>query len=133
MEISPEKSEMMAFLRQDPVRCKIIVNNKCLPQVNNFKYLGCEIFFQNEKDTQQKLAKFAQILGILNNICKPTLVQKFAGITVYNALVLPILLYEREIWNLRKKDKKRLTSIEIKFFRPPPFLTTKEMRKFWKS
>jgi hypothetical protein len=30
MEISPEKSETMAFLAQDQVRCKIIVDNKCL-------------------------------------------------------------------------------------------------------
>jgi len=27
MEISPEKSETMSFLGQDPVRCKIIVDN----------------------------------------------------------------------------------------------------------
>jgi len=30
MEISPEKSQTMTFLVQDPVRCKIVVNNKCL-------------------------------------------------------------------------------------------------------
>ena len=44
-EISPEKSETKAFLGQDPVRCKIIVvGNKCLQQVRNFKYFGSEIF-----------------------------------------------------------------------------------------
>jgi hypothetical protein len=34
MEISPEKSETMGLLGQDRVRCKIVVNNKCLQQVN---------------------------------------------------------------------------------------------------
>jgi hypothetical protein len=29
MEILPENSEMMAFLGQDPARCKIIVDNIC--------------------------------------------------------------------------------------------------------
>jgi hypothetical protein len=43
-----------------------------------------------EKDIQQKLVKFAQILGILNTF-KPTLVQKSLGINVYNALNLPTL------------------------------------------
>ena len=43
MEISPEKSETMAFLGQDPVRYKIVVDNKCLQKIKNFKYLGCEI------------------------------------------------------------------------------------------
>jgi len=58
MEITPEKSEMMAILRQDQIRSKIIVNNKCLQEINNFKYLDCEFFYQNEKDIQQKLARF---------------------------------------------------------------------------
>jgi hypothetical protein len=57
MEISPEKSEMIAFLGQDLVRSEIIVGNKCLQQVKIFKYLGCEISYENEKDFQQKLAK----------------------------------------------------------------------------
>ena len=30
-----------------------------------------------KKDIQQKLAKFVQILGILTNIFKPNLVQKY--------------------------------------------------------
>jgi hypothetical protein len=54
----------MAFLGKDPVTCKIFVENKHLQQVRNFKYLGCEISYENEKDIQQKLAKFPQILGI---------------------------------------------------------------------
>jgi len=40
MEISPEKYEMMAFLGQDPVKCKIVVDNKCLKKLKKFKYLG---------------------------------------------------------------------------------------------
>jgi hypothetical protein len=82
------------------------VNNKCLQQVNNFRYLGCDFFYQNEKDIQQKLEKTAQILGILNNTLQPTLVQKFSGIKVNTALVLPILLYGSKIWTLRKKHIK---------------------------
>jgi len=48
MEISSEKSGTMAFLEQDPVRCKIVVANKCL-QAKNFKYFGCEIYYEYEK------------------------------------------------------------------------------------
>jgi len=39
---------MVAFLGQVLIRGKIIVDNKCL-QVKNFKYLGCEISYENEK------------------------------------------------------------------------------------
>jgi hypothetical protein len=48
------------------------VDNTCLQQVKNFKYLGCEISYENEKYIQQKLAKFAQTVGILKNTFKPT-------------------------------------------------------------
>jgi hypothetical protein len=38
-------------------------------------------------------------------------------VEVYNALALPVFIYGCEIWSLRQKDKKRLISMEIKFFR----------------
>ena len=43
MEISPENSETMVFLRHCSVRCKIVVDNKGLRQVDNFKKFSCEI------------------------------------------------------------------------------------------
>jgi hypothetical protein len=110
MEISPEKSEMMAFLGQDPVSCKFIVDNKCL-QVKNFKYLNCEISYENEKDINQKPANFSQTL--LNQL----VFQKYSRIKVYNTLALPVFLYGSEIWTLRQKDKRQLTSIKMQFFR----------------
>jgi hypothetical protein len=56
LETSPEKTETMTFLGQDPVRCKIVVDNKCLREVKNFEYLFCEISYENEKFIQQKRA-----------------------------------------------------------------------------
>jgi hypothetical protein len=96
-------SDTMTFLGggggRGPVRCKIVVDNKCL-QGNNFKNLG----YEKEKGTQQKLAKSAQILGILNNALKQTLVEKVQRIKVYNTLALPIILYGNEVWTLKEKD-----------------------------
>jgi hypothetical protein len=40
---SPEKSETMSFMVQDPAECKIVEDNKCLQKVRNFKYVGYEI------------------------------------------------------------------------------------------
>jgi hypothetical protein len=79
MEISPgKKSETMALLGQDTVRCKIVVQNKCLKQIKNFKYIRCEIPYQNEKQNiQQKLANFLKYCELLNRNFQPTLVQKF--------------------------------------------------------
>ena len=79
-----------------------------------------------------KLAKFAQILGILNNTSNQ-LGPNFSRMKVYNAPVLHIFLHGSETWTLRKKDKKRLTSIEMKFFRTAGYtlFDHKGMNKFW--
>jgi hypothetical protein len=68
--MSPEKLQTVAFLGQDPVRRKIVVDNKCLQQVKNFEYFGFEILYKYGEDIQQKLATFSHILGIVNNTCK---------------------------------------------------------------
>ena len=89
--------------------------------------------FSYEKDTQQTLTKFVQLLRNQNKTFKPALVQKFSRIKVYNILAVPSL-YGSEIWTLRKRDKNRLTSIEMNSFseelRGTPYLTTKERRRF---
>jgi hypothetical protein len=94
---------IVAFLGQDPVRCKIVVDNKCLQHAENFKYRGCETSNGKEKDIQRELAKLSQILGNINNTFKPKLVQKFSRIKAHNVLPLPILVHESEFWTLRKK------------------------------
>jgi len=49
---------------------QVVVDNKCL-QVKNFKYLGCEISYENGKDIQPTLANFSEKLGILNDTFNP--------------------------------------------------------------
>ena len=43
MQISLQKTKVMAFRGVDPVRSKIVLDNVILEQVNNFMYLGCNI------------------------------------------------------------------------------------------
>jgi len=77
MAISPEKSRRVVIAGQDTVRCKILVNNKCLQQVNNFQYVGCEISRDSGTHMQQKLVKFVQILVIRNGALKPTVEPRY--------------------------------------------------------
>jgi hypothetical protein len=91
----------MKFLGQNPVRCKIVVDNRRL-QVKNFKFLGCDIWYGNEKNIQRNIENFSQILEISNETFKSSLVRKFSKIYVYNALTVPILLHSSKIWTLRK-------------------------------
>jgi hypothetical protein len=70
-----------------------------------------------KKVLKRKTEKFSQIPGILNNAFKPILVHKSSRTKASNALYLPILLHGNENWPSGKSNTKRLTSIEMKFFR----------------
>jgi hypothetical protein len=117
MKISCRKSKTVAFLGQKPVSSKIVVENKILEQVNTFNYLGCHVSYDGEKDIQDKITKFLKILGLLNNVLKPNQVHKTTKLKVYNTLAVLPLIYGSEIWTLRKQDKIRLTTSEMKFLR----------------
>jgi len=48
---------------------------------------------------------------------KPNLVQKCSRIKVYNHWLIPFYYVEAKFGSLEKKDKTRLASIDMKFFR----------------
>ena len=68
LTISVQKTKSMAFKGWDPVRTKIVVDNKIIEQVNLFNYLGNMIPYEGELDIDNKLNNFLQITGILNNV-----------------------------------------------------------------
>jgi len=57
----------MAFKGRDPVRTKIVIDNKIIEKVNLFNYLG-NISYEGELDIDNKLNHFLKITGILNNV-----------------------------------------------------------------
>jgi len=50
LTISVQKTKSMAFRGLDPVRTKIVIDNKIIEQLNSFKYLGNMIFYEKELD-----------------------------------------------------------------------------------
>jgi hypothetical protein len=56
-------------------------------------------------------------MGIINQIFKPSLVQKHTRIKVCKALARPILTYGSESWTICKSDRTRMAANEMKFVR----------------
>jgi hypothetical protein len=56
-------------------------------------------------------------MGIINQIFKPSLVQKHTRIKINKTLARPILTYGGEAWTIRKSDRTRITVNEMKFLR----------------
>jgi hypothetical protein len=60
----------MAFKRRDPVRTKIVIDNKIIEQVNSFNCLG-NISYEKELDIDNKLHNYLKITDIINNVFRP--------------------------------------------------------------
>ena len=58
LTISVQKTKPMAFKGRDPVRSKIVIDNKIIEQVNLFNCLGNMISYEGELDIDSKLNKF---------------------------------------------------------------------------
>ncbi|KAJ4439494.1 hypothetical protein ANN_07618 [Periplaneta americana] len=99
-----------------PVRSKIIINNTVIEQVSHFKYLGCDITYDYDKDVNIKTQRFQAICGtIARNLKKKT--RKETQIKFYKTMAIPSLLYGCEAWTLKKNDINRIQSAEMKFLR----------------
>ncbi|KAJ4433821.1 hypothetical protein ANN_16133 [Periplaneta americana] len=117
MEISTDKTKIMAFCGKYPIQSKICLDNKILERCNSFPYLGYNISIFEELDISQKINKYTRAMGIINSVMKPSLVQKNTRIHLYNTLARPMLSYGSEAWTLRKADKSRITACEMRFVR----------------
>jgi hypothetical protein len=71
LTISVQKTKSMAFKGRDPVRNKIVIDNKIIEQVNLFNYLGNMLSYEKELDIDSKLHNYFKIRGILNNVFRP--------------------------------------------------------------
>jgi hypothetical protein len=60
----------MAFKGKYPVRTKIVIEDKTLEQANHFKYLGYDVTFLEETDTDAKMKKFQNICGTIMRTLK---------------------------------------------------------------
>ena len=58
LTIPVQKTKWMAFKGRDPVRTKIVRDNKIIEQVNLFNYLGNMISYEGELDIDNKLSFF---------------------------------------------------------------------------
>jgi uncharacterized protein YebE (UPF0316 family) len=61
----------MALKGRDPVRTKIVIDNKITEKVKLFKCLGNLISYEKELDIDNKLHNYLKITGILNNVFRP--------------------------------------------------------------
>jgi hypothetical protein len=58
MRISTDKTEVLAVRGKDPIRIKIVINERIIDQVLNFNYLGYNMGLDRKMDINVKLQRF---------------------------------------------------------------------------
>jgi hypothetical protein len=75
---------------------KFVQNNNILERVNEFNYLGYKLSFVGELDLPGTISKYSKTMGIINNVLKPSLVQRHTHVRVYKTLARTLLCYGSE-------------------------------------
>ena len=65
------KNKIEDIRGRDPVRTKIVIDNKIIEEGNLFNYLGNVISYERELDIGNKLNNYLKITGTLNNVIRP--------------------------------------------------------------
>jgi hypothetical protein len=98
LTISVQKTKSMALKGRDPIRSKIVTDNKIIEQVNSFNHLGNLISYENEMDID------TENRGIINNVFRPKNTLKKSRIKLNNTLGLPTFLYSSQNWTIIARD-----------------------------
>jgi hypothetical protein len=61
----------MAFTGGDPVRSKIVIDNRIIEQVYSFNFLVDLIFYKAEVDIDNKLSNYLKITSFINSMFRP--------------------------------------------------------------
>ena len=98
----------------------ITINDKPLANVEHFKYLGSTISCDGSLDREidSRISKASQALGSLRNRVLSEHIRLSTKLKVYNAMVLPSLLYGCETWTLYRRHIKKLELFHMRALRP---------------
>lgn len=116
LEISEKKTKVMAFKGKFPVRSKIVINGNIIDQVSHFNFLGCDISYEYENDVDNKLHKYQRMCGTIHRQLGNKTTRE-TKMKFYKVMASPLLTYGSESWTMRKRDKQKIQSAEMKFLR----------------
>ena len=101
MEISAEKTKIMANNNADRIPNNINVNGQALQSVNQFQYLGAIVTDEgSQPEILSRIAKATTALAKLKPIWKDRNIRLCSKIRLLRSLVISIFLYACESWTL---------------------------------
>ena len=103
-----------------PPAHNIVIDDTLLANVEHFKYLGSTLSCDGslDKEIATRISKASQAQGRLRNrVLNQHNIRLLTKLRVYNAVVLPSLLYGCETWTLYCRHVKKLESFHMRALR----------------
>ena len=119
MKIHWGKTKVMMVSRKGE-ECKVCVDGEEIEQVQNMKYLGAILSADGtcEEEIEQRVGAAARVRGAMRKeVLERKELKKATKMRVYNAIVLPTMLYGSETWTVMKRHESRLGATEMAYLR----------------
>jgi len=94
---------------------KIVINDKIIEEVTEFKYLGYCIS-EYKRDLEDKLQIFNKISGTIRRYFGKQMTKE-TKLRLHNITAKEALKFGSDFWVLKKRHKQRLEAAQMKFLR----------------
>ena len=119
MKMNWEKTEVMKVGKERGHYC-VEVGDRKLESVEVVKYLGVMISGDGrmEEEIRSRIGNAARVIGVLNEpVWKRKELSRRTKLRVYNAIVVPTLMYGSETWVLNKQQESAVQATEMHVLR----------------
>ena len=119
MKMNWSKTEVMKVGRERG-HCCVAVGDRKLESVDVAKYLGIMISGdgRTEVEIRSRIGKAARVIRVLNEpVWKQKELSRKTKMKVYNAVVVPTLVYGSETWVLNKHQESAIQATEMRVLR----------------
>jgi hypothetical protein len=97
----------------------IKTDNSSFERVEEFKYLGTTLTYQNsiQEEIKVKLKSGNACYHSVQNLLSSSLISKYLKIKLYRTIILPVVLYGCETWSLTLREVGGLRVFENRVLR----------------
>ena len=112
------KTEFMSVSRRNE-EFDISIGGNRVNQVTDYSYLGVNINSSNRQEIElnKRISKYNSNLGMMYPLLKDRYIPKECKITIYTAILKPVLIYGSEVWSLTSKTEARIQAAEMRALR----------------
>ena len=118
LKLNLMKTEVMVINRT-PSQVTITLHDMEIKQVDNFKYLGCNVNTNGtiEEEINRRIAKHSQHVGMIYRLLTDRNVPRKTKLVIHKNILRPLLLYGHESWVATKRLDSRIQATDMNVLR----------------